>query len=109
MSRDRLLAHDDHCYRLCRAAGLPERGWHILRHAFGTHAAMFGVNPWKLMLWMGHKRIDETMLYVHFAEAHLRPLPEVILQAQRGYDDPDRRIIAMLGARRLVSRGSQVA
>lgn len=34
-----------HCYRICRAAGLPERGWHNLRHAFGTHAAMFGVNP----------------------------------------------------------------
>jgi hypothetical protein len=28
---------------------------------------MFGVNPWKLMTWMGHKRIDQTMLYVHFA------------------------------------------
>ena len=98
-----------HCYRLCRAAGLPERGWDNLRHAFGTHAAMFGVNPWKLMLSMGHKRIDETMLYVHFAEAHLRPLPEVILQAQRGHDDPDRRVIAMLGARRLVPRGSHVA
>jgi hypothetical protein len=38
-----------HCYRICRAAGLPERGWHNLRHAFGTHAALFGVNPWKLM------------------------------------------------------------
>lgn len=62
-----------HCYWLCRAAGLPERGWHNLRHEFGTHSAMFGVNPWKLMLWMGHKRIDETMLYVHFAEAHMRP------------------------------------
>jgi integrase len=77
-----------HCYRICRAAGLPERGWHNMRHAYGTHAAMFGVNPWKLMTWMGHKRIDETMLYVHFAEAHLRPLPELILSAQRGYDDP---------------------
>jgi integrase len=98
-----------HCYRICRAAGLPERGWHNLRHAFGTHAAMFGANPWKLMLWMGHKRIDETMLYVHFAEAHLRPLPEAILKAQRGHDDPDRRVIAMLGARRLVPRGSHVA
>jgi len=88
-----------HCYRLCRAAGLPERGWHNLRHAFGTHAAMFGVNPWKLMLWMGHKRIDETMLYVHFAEAHMRPVPETILAAGRGNDDPDRRIVAMLSAR----------
>jgi hypothetical protein len=34
-----------------------------------TPDLLFGVNPWKLMLWMGHKRIDETMLYVHFAEA----------------------------------------
>jgi hypothetical protein len=68
------------------------------------------VNPWKLMLWTDHKRIDETMLYVHFAEAHLRPLPEVIVQAQRGHDDePDGRVIAMLGARRLVGRGSHVA
>ena len=42
---------------------------------------MFGVNPWKLMLWMGHKRIDETMLYVQFAEVHMRPVPESILAA----------------------------
>jgi integrase len=88
-----------HCYRICRAAGLEERGWHNLRHAFGTHAAMFGVNPWKLMLWMGHKRIDETMLYVQFAEVHMRPVPESIIAAGRGNDDPDRRVIAMLSAR----------
>jgi len=99
-----------HCYRICRVAGLRERGWHILRHGFGTHAAMFGVNPWKLMLWMGHKRIDETMLYVHFAEAHLRPLPEPILSAQRGHDDPDKKVIAMLAARaNCAQRGSNVA
>ena len=98
-----------HCYRICRAAGLPERGWHNLRHAFGTHAAMFGVNPWKLMMWMGHKRIDETMLYVQFAEAHMRPLPEWILAAQRDHDDPDRRIVAMMSARQLDPRCSKIA
>jgi hypothetical protein len=49
------------------------------------------------------------MLYVNFAEAHLRPLPEVIVQAQRGHDDPDQRVIAMLGTSRLVPRGSHVA
>jgi hypothetical protein len=31
------------CYQICRAAGLPEHGWHTLR-SFGTHGAMFGVN-----------------------------------------------------------------
>jgi len=53
------------------------------------------------MLWMGHS-IDETMLYVHFAESHMRPLPEGILAAGRGNDDPDRRIIAMMSARQNV-------
>src|SRR6185436_6446930 len=56
-------------------AGLPCRGWHILRHSFGTHAALLGANPWRLQAWMGHKRIDETMLYVHVAATHQRPIP----------------------------------
>jgi hypothetical protein len=71
---------------------------------------MFGVNPWKLMTWMGHKRIEETMLYVHFAEAHLRPLPEPILNAQRDQNDPDKRVISMLSARaKLAHVGSKLA
>jgi integrase len=91
-------------YRICRLAGLPERGWHVLRHSFGTHAAMLGVNPWRLQLWMGHKRIDETMLYVNFASAHMRPIPPHVLQAAGTEIDPDRRILLMLGA-----RGNRVA
>lgn len=89
-------------YRVCRKAGLPERGWHSLRHSFGTHAALFGVNPWRLMTWLGHKRVDETMLYVHVASAHQRELPRAIVEAAATAADPDRRILAMLGARRLV-------
>ncbi len=85
--------------RICRRAGLPRRYWHTLRHTFGTHAALFGVNPWRLQAWLGHKRIDETMLYVHVAEAHMRELPEVVRQASATESDPDRRIVAMLGAR----------
>jgi integrase len=85
--------------RVCRKAGLPESGWHRLRHSFGTHAAAFGVNPWRLMTWMGHKRVDETMLYVHLAEQHRREIPGAILEAGSREMDPDRRILAMLGAR----------
>ena len=84
--------------RICRRAGLPVRYWHTLRHAFGTHAALFGVNPWRLQAWLGHKRIDETMLYVHVAEAHVRELPENI-RAHVSETDPDTRILKMLGAR----------
>jgi integrase len=90
--------------RICRRAGLPVRYWHTLRHTFGTHAALFGVNPWRLQSWLGHKRIDETMLYVHVAEHHRREIPEGIAAAGRNELDPDRRILKMLGA-----RGSHVA
>jgi hypothetical protein len=62
------------------------------------------VNPWRLQAWLGHKRIDETMLYVHVAEAHQRELPEIVREAARGIDDPDARVLAMMGA-----RGSHVA
>ena len=58
--------------RICRRAGLPVRLFHTVRHTVGTHAALFGVNPWRLQAWLGHKGIDETMLYVHVAEAHRR-------------------------------------
>lgn len=85
--------------RICRRAGLPVRLWHTLRHTFGTHAALFGVNPWRLQTWLGHKRIDETMLYVHVAESHAREWPEPVHAAAATEIDPDRRIVAMLGAR----------
>ena len=48
---------------------------------------------------MGHKRIDETMIYVHVAETHRRDLPEPIASAASGELDPDRRILKMLAAR----------
>jgi hypothetical protein len=85
--------------RICVRAGLPERSWHTLRHSFGTHAAQLGVNPWSLMTWLGHGRIDETMLYVHVARNHKRQLPVEVLSAAGAERDPDRRILLMLGAR----------
>ena len=86
-------------YKICRQAELPERGWHTLRHTFGTHAALFGVNPWRLMTWLGHKHIDETMRYVHVADSHRRELPREILAAAEGEFDPDRRITKLMGGR----------
>jgi integrase len=97
--------------RICRSADLPALGFHHMRHTFGTHAALFGMNPWRLQAWMGHKRIDETMLYVHVAENHARSLPEEIRLAAIGEADPDRRILRRLGARGtfVPPRGPQVA
>jgi len=53
---------------------------------------------------MGHKRIDETMIYVHVVENHRREIPETIAAAAAAELDPERRILKMLAA-----RGSQVA
>jgi integrase len=92
-------------YRICKRAGLPARGWHAFRHTMATHAARLGVNPWSLQRWLGHKRIDETMRYVHMVEEHPRPIPEHIIQAGQEISDPDARIIAMLGARACLDTG----
>jgi len=50
------------------------------------------VNPWRLQSWRGHKRIDETMIYVHVAENHRRELPQAVIEASLGEADPDRRV-----------------
>lgn len=80
-------------------AGVDIRGWHSLRHSFGTHAALFGVNPWRLQAWLGHSSMDQTQRYVHVAEAHARELPAEVLAAGAGESDPDRRVLRMLAAR----------
>jgi integrase len=85
--------------RVYRRAGVQASGAHVLRHTFGTHAAMLGANSWRLQAWMGHKSITTTLMYVHVVEAHPRPIPAHVLQAGEGVADPDRRVVAMLGVR----------
>lgn len=96
-------------YRVCRRAGLPERGWHSLRHSFATHLAHFGVNPWRLQAWLGHSTINMTMRYVHHVEEHYRSLPEEIAEAGKGVLDPDQRVLVMLAARTAIVRGKGMA
>ena len=82
-----------------------------LRHSFATHAALLGVNPWRLQAWLRHSTIAQTMRYVHHAEQHRRTIPTDVLEAGQGIGDPDERILAMLGARagaRYEQRGNGV-
>lgn len=58
--------------RAARLAHAPPHLW--------PQAARFGVNPWQLMEWLGHKRINETMGYVHVAGRH-RSLPSELVAA----------------------------
>ena len=103
--------------KLGRRAGLHHRipfgAWHILRHTYATYCARFGANPWSLNQWMGHKTMEETMLYVAFAKAHMRETPAGVLAAAESTTDPDRRIPVMLaavaGATAPKKRGTDVA
>ena len=52
------------------------------------------------MTWLGHKRMDETLRYVHVADDHRRELPQELIEAAAGEFDPDRRILKLLGARK---------
>jgi hypothetical protein len=47
----------------------------------------------------GHKRIDETIRYVHVAGDHARPIPSCVLEEAQGEPDPDRRVLRMLSRR----------
>jgi hypothetical protein len=85
------------------------RSWHSLRHSFATHAARFGVNPWRLQAWLGHSTINMTMRYVHHVEEHHRPVPEEILAAGNASSTRTHGVVAMLGARSDHARGSSVA
>jgi len=97
-------------YRTCRLAKLPERGWHILRHSFATHAALFAINPWTLNGWLGHKTMTETMRYVHVAQHHRRVLPPVVQAAGQGQRDDEHRVLALLAARGAIDwRGNSMA
>jgi hypothetical protein len=69
---------------------------HMLRIASQLPPSSGGLS---LMTWMGHKRIDEAMRYVHVASAHARELPRELVEATVGEYEPDRQVLKMLGAR----------
>lgn len=54
-------------YRVCRAAGLREVGWHTLRHTFASHLAMRGEPLKTIGDLMGHSSLQMTNRYAHLA------------------------------------------
>jgi integrase len=50
-----------------KAAGLRPLRFHDLRHSYGTRLAAAGVDLVKIRTWMGHKDINTTMIYAHYA------------------------------------------
>ena len=44
---------------------------HVLRHTFASHFMMNGGNILVLQQILGHAKIEQTMVYAHFAPSHL--------------------------------------
>jgi integrase len=54
-----------------RAAGLPDRRFHDLRHTFGTMVAASGRVPMRtLQEWMGHRDLKTTLIYADYSASH---------------------------------------
>ncbi|HRP94770.1 MAG TPA: site-specific integrase [Rhodocyclaceae bacterium] len=69
------LAHD--WPKVRERAKLPaDLGLHGLRHSIGTTLAMSGASAVELMELLGHKQIETTLRYVHFAERARSTLAE---------------------------------
>jgi integrase len=58
--------------RLCRGLGLRDTCFHTLRHSFGSHLAMAGVDIFTIKELMGHESTDTTQRYVHVSSEHKR-------------------------------------
>jgi site-specific recombinase XerD len=58
--------------RILREAKLKKPGimWHTLRHTFASHELMAGVPLPTMSRWLGHSKIETTMMYAHLCPDH---------------------------------------
>lgn len=58
--------------RICRKAGIKQSTVHALRHSFGAHLRMAGVNLADIADLLGHKNLATTQIYARVHQEHLR-------------------------------------
>jgi integrase/recombinase XerD len=74
------------------AAGITKRrvSVHTLRHCYATHLLESGVHPEVVQRYMGHSRLETTMLYFHLTRKGTEDAYEIINHTMKGfhYDNP---------------------
>jgi type 1 fimbriae regulatory protein FimB len=73
------------CRRYGTMAGIPEehRHCHVWKHTCCTHLFSKGYNVEQVQDWVGHKRIENTMIYGHITNARRQEMAERLRDSWR--------------------------
>jgi integrase len=58
--------------RACMRAGVPDIGWHALRHSYASELSRRGAPPQAIQQLLGHTTLDMTLRYMHLRPDALR-------------------------------------
>jgi integrase/recombinase XerD len=82
-------------FRLAKkAAGITKRGVsvHTLRHCYATHLLEAGVNPRIVQRYLGHSRLETTMIYFHLTQKGTEDACRIINDTMKDFrNDSDKR------------------
>jgi len=62
---------------------------HSLRHAYATHLLEAGVNVHAIQRYMGHARLESTLIYLHLTKKGAEEAYDVINEVMKGFDYVD--------------------
>lgn len=77
-----------------RKAGLPSITVHALRHSFGAHLRMAGVNLADIADLLGHRDLATTQIYAKVQQEHLRTAIAKLVPVVGGADRPLKQLSA---------------
>lgn len=62
---------------------------HTLRHCYATHLLEAGVNPRVVQQYMGHSKLETTMIYLHLTKKGTEDACQIINNTMRGFQFHD--------------------
>jgi integrase len=78
------------CRQAAQQAGIRKRlSPHSLRHSCATHLLDAGADLRTIQVWLGHSRLEHTLVYLHLSHRHMQAVPNPLdsLQLSSVVDD----------------------